>query len=158
MVLWQPGQRITAQRLQTASPTDVASYTPTVTNGGTVTFSIQTGFYSITDSYVDVIVYLAVSGAGSGSGIVQVDMPTPVDRTIRQALTVHGETVGVNGSGSTQNGQIRGGECVFFTSGSGARSDRIRIDDSDGDGSNNLLGVDLKAGGLITIQGRYRKA
>jgi hypothetical protein len=158
MVLYQPGQRLTYQRLQTGSPTDLASYVPTVTNGGTVGFSNQTGFYSITDIWVDVIVYLSVNVAGSGSGIVMVDMPTNVDRTIRQGLTVHGETVGVNGNGASTGGTIRGGECVFFTGGSGARSDRIRIDDSDGDGENNLLGVDLKNTALLTIQGRYRRA
>ncbi|WP_194280617.1 hypothetical protein [Streptomyces fagopyri] len=158
MVLYRPGQRLTDVRLQAGSPTDIASYTPIVTNGGTAVFNIQTGFYSITDIWVDVIVYLSVGTAGSGSGIVMVDMPTAVDRTIRQALTVHGETVGVNGNGASTGGTIRGGECAFFTGGSGARSDRIRIDDSDGDGENNLLGVDFKLGGLLTIQGRYRRA
>lgn len=158
MVLWQPGQRLTAARLQAASPTDLASYTPIVTNGGTAAFNIQTGTYSITDIWVDVIVYLSVSTAGSGSSLVMVDMPTTVDRTLRQALTVHAETVGVNGNGSTTGGTIRGGECVFFTGGSGARSDRIRVDDSDGDGENNIQGIDLKSGALITIEGRYRRA
>jgi hypothetical protein len=75
-----------------------------------------------------------------------------VDRTNRQALTLHAETIGVGGVGG---GVIRGGECVFFTGGSGSVSDRLRVDDSDGDGENNILGVDLKAGGLITIHGWY---
>lgn len=158
MVLYQPGQRLTYQRLQAGSPTDIASYVPVVTNGGTAAFAIQTGFYSITDIWVDVIIFLQVNAAGSGSSLVMVDMPTNVDRTVRQSLLVHGETVGVNGNGSTTGGTIRGGECVFFTGGSGARSDRIRVDDSDGDGENNIQGIDLKNGALITIEGRYRRA
>lgn len=154
MVLYQPGQRLTYQRLQTGSPTDIASYVPTVTNGGTAVFSQQSGFYSITDIWVDVIIYLNVSTAGSGSGIVAVDMPTNVDRTIRQGLTIHGETIGVNGAGASTT---RGGECMFFIGGTGARADRLRVDDSDGDGSNNILGADLKVGSLLTIFGRYRR-
>jgi hypothetical protein len=158
VVLYQPGQRLTWQRLQSGSPTDIASYVPTITNHGTAVFSIQTGLYSITDIWVDVMIFLAVTTAGSGSGIVTVDMPTNVDRTVRQALTVHGETLGVNGNGASTGGTIRGGECVFFTGGSGARADRIRVDDSDGDGENNIQGVDLKSGALVIIQGRYRRA
>lgn len=134
------------------SPT---TYTPAVTNGGSVTWTTRTGFYWKLGKVVFICIYLVVNAAGTGSGIVMVDMPSTVDRTIRQALTTHAETIGVNGTGA---GTTRGGECVFFTSGAGATSDRLRVDDSDGDGENNILGSDLKAGGLITIQGWYREA
>lgn len=153
MTTWLAGQRITATRLNTISPTDLTTYVPTVTNGGSATFPTQTGWYTITDIWVDVIVFLVVGVAGSGSSIVMVDMPTAVDRTGRQALLLHAETVGAGGG----SGIIRGGECVFFTGGSGATSDRLRVDANAADGEANITGVDLKAGGLITIQGRYRK-
>jgi hypothetical protein len=149
---------LSAARLNAATPTEVQTYTPTVTNGDSATFTIQTGWYYKIDKLVYVTVYLSVNAAGSGSSIVMVDMPSNVDRTTRQALTLHAETVGVNGNGASTGGTIRGGECVFFTGGSGARADRLRVDDSDGDGEQNILGVDLKANALLTIEGWYREA
>lgn len=128
------------------------TYTPSVGNDGTAAYSIRRGWWYRFGPMIYVNVFLSVSTAGSGTGIVTVTMPTAVDRTNRQALTVHAETIGVNGTGS---GTIRGGECVFFTGGSGATADRIRVDDSDGDGEGNVLGADLKVNGLITIQGWY---
>jgi hypothetical protein len=134
------------------------TYTPTVANGGTVTWDTRTGYYYKLGKIVFVVVFLAVNAAGSGTGIVTVTMPSNVDRSTRQALTLHAETVGVNGNGASTGGTIRGGECMFFTGGSGATADRLRVDDSDGDGENNILGVDLKAGSNLTIQGWYREA
>lgn len=153
-MLWQPGMRMSAERLQRSSPTDIATYVPTVAGGGSATFNIQTGYYSRTDQWIDVVLYLSVSVAGSGSSNVTVDMPSAVDRSIRQALLIHGETVGAGGG----SGIIRGGECVFFTSGSGATSDRLRVDANAADGEANITGADLKSGALITITGRYREA
>ena len=146
-MLWLAGMRMTAARLQQGSPTDATAYTPAVTNGGSATFSTQTGYYSVLDDWVNVVVYLVIGTAGTGTSIVTVDMPTNVDRTIRQALLLHAETIGAGGGGSG---------CVFFTSGSGATSDRLRVDANAADGEGNIQGVDLKAGGLITIQGTYR--
>lgn len=142
----------------TVAATTWTTYTPTVTNGGTVTWDTRTGYYYKLGKIVFVVVFLAVNAAGSGTGIVTVTMPSNVDRSTRQALTLHAETVGVNGNGASTGGTIRGGECMFFTGGSGATADRLRVDDSDGDGENNILGVDLKAGSNLTIQGWYREA
>lgn len=153
---WLAGQRVTADRLQQGAPTDMTVYTPAVTNGGTATFSTQIGYYTITDLWVDVEIYLVVSVAGSGGGIVTVAMPTNVDRTQRQFINAHTETIGSGGNASTH---IAGGEAVFFTSGSGATTDRIRIDEGSATSrENNILGNDLLATGLITLVGRYRRA
>lgn len=152
---WLAGMRITAARLQQGAPTDVTAYTPAVTNGGSATFTTQAGYYSVTDDWVNVVVYLVVGTAGSGTGIVAVAMPTDVDRSLRQALVLHGETVGSGGGGS---GIVRGGEAVFLTGGSGPTADRLRNDANAADGEGNILGVDLKSGALITIQGTYRMA
>lgn len=134
------------------SPT---TYTPTWGNTGGATFSTNTGYYWRLGKIVFVVAHMVASGAGSGSGIVTVTMPTSVERSTRQVLTVHGETVGVSGSASKT---IRGGEVVFFSGGSGAASDRIRWDDSDGDGENNCTGQDIIINSIITVQGWYREA
>lgn len=139
----------------TVGSTTWTSYTPTWANTGGATFATNTGYYYKLGKIVFVVIYAALSGGGSGSGIVTVTTPSSVDRTGRQVLTVHAETVGVNGGGTAT---IRGGEAVFFTGGSGAVADRIRIDDRDGDGEQNLLGVDIQSTSVITVQGWYREA
>lgn len=159
MATWRAGQRITASALQAISVTDPATYTPAVGNGGSATWTTRAGSYYILGDMVFVDIFLSASGVGSGSGIVTVDMPTNVDRTIRQTMVVHAESVKLtNASVPSPASTTRGGECVFFTSGTGATADRIRLDDSDGDGEGNLLGQDITATSLITIQGWYRKA
>ena len=132
------------------SPT---TYTPAVANGGTVTWTTRTGYYWKIGKMVFINIYMVVNANGSGAGIFTVDMPSSVDRTDRQVLTVHSESVGPNGS------HVGGGEVVFFTSGSGATADRIRVDENTSTSKEqNITGVDLLSGGTITIQGWYREA
>lgn len=140
----------------TVTSTTWTTFTPTVSNAGTATWTTRTGYYWKLGKVVFVVIYLVVNTLGSGSSIVTVDMPSSVDRTTRQALTLHGETITVGGS--TGASTIRGGECLFYPTGTGATSDRLRVTDSDGDGDNNILGSDLKSGATITIQGWYREA
>jgi hypothetical protein len=131
----------------------------TVTNQGSATFNTNNGWYWRVGKMVYVNIYLGVNVAGSGTGLVTVTMPSNVDRTTRQCLLIHSESngAGSSGQGSELVSAIRGGECVFFTSGSGATSDRIRIDLGSGNEA-NLQGSNLLAGGLIAIQGWYREA
>lgn len=132
------------------------TFTPTITNGGTVTWTTRTGYYWKVGKMVYVCIYLVINAAGSGGGIVMVDMPSNVDRSLRQVLTLHTESVGSGGNASSH---IGGGECVFFTGGSGATSDRLRTDEgSSTSRENNILGNDLLSTGLISIQGWYREA
>ncbi len=129
------------------------TYTPTVSNGGSATFSTRTGWWQRIGQMIYVTVYLVVNNAGSGAGIVNVTMPTDVDRTTRQILDMHCESVGPGGS------HIGNGNCVFFTGGSGTVSDRLRQSNngaSNADG--NITGADLLSNGIITIQGWYREA
>ncbi|WP_406444577.1 hypothetical protein OHB14_36795 [Streptomyces sp. NBC_01613] len=137
-----------------AGATTWTTYTPTVTNGGSVTWTTRTGYYYKIGKLVFVCIFLNSNAAGTGTGIVSVDMPSNVDRSTRQALTLHGETIGANGSASSS---IRGGECVFFTGGTGATSDRLRVDNGTSNES-NIQGADILANALITIQGWYREA
>lgn len=130
------------------------TYNPNVTNGGSVTWTTKTGYYYKIGKLVFVCIFLNSNAAGSGTSLVSVDMPSNVDRSTRQALTLHGETIGANGSASSS---IRGGECVFFTGGTGATSDRLRVDNGTSNES-NIQGVDLLSNALITIQGWYREA
>jgi hypothetical protein len=136
------------------SATTWSTYTPAITGGGTVTWTSRTGYYYKLGKIVFVCVYLNVLAAGSGTSLVTIDMPSTVDRTNRQVLTLHVETIGANGNATSS---IRGGECVFFTGGTGATSDRLRVDNGTSNES-NIQGADLLAGGLLTIQGWYREA
>lgn len=129
------------------------TYTPTVGNGGAVTWSTRTGWWMRIGGMIYVGVYLVVNGAGSGAGIVTVDMPTNVYRGTRQTLTMHCESVGPGGS------HIGDGQCVFFTGGSGATADRLRNSSNGATNADaNITGADLLAGGIITIEGWYREA
>lgn len=119
------------------------TYTPTVTNGGSVTWTTRTGYWWRLGKIVFVVAYLSVNVAGSGTSNVAITMPSNVDRTTRQVLGMSAEGVGLNGHSHV----------VFFTGGSGATSDRIRSYDGQ-----NLVGSDLLAGGILTIQGWYREA
>lgn len=138
----------------TVAATTWTPFTPTITNGGSVTWTTRTGYYYKLGKIVFVCIYLVVNGVGTGSSLVAVDMPSSAERTNRQALTLHAETIGANGNATSS---IRGGECVFLTGGSGATSDRLRVDNGTSNES-NIQGVDLLTGGSITIQGWYREA
>jgi hypothetical protein len=148
------GTNLTVSGNLAVAATTWTTYTPTVTNGGSVTWTTRTGYYYKLGKIVFVCIYLNVNAAGTGTGLVLVDMPSSVDRTNRQALTLHAETIGANGNATSS---IRGGECAFFTGGTGATSDRLRVDNGTSNES-NIQGADLLAGGLITIQGWYREA
>lgn len=118
------------------------TYTPTVNGGGAATFSTRTGYYYVIGDMVMITIYLVVDTAGTGSNIVQVTAPTNIDRTTRQVMGLSSESMGVNGHGHV----------VSFTGSSGATFDRMRTYDGQ-----NFVGSDLHSGGLIVVQGWYRK-
>jgi hypothetical protein len=130
-------------------------YTPSWTNVGSATFTTNTGYYWKLGKIVFVSGYAVVNAAGSGTSVVNVTMPSTVDKSTRQVLTFHGETIGVNGGGTNT---FRGGEVTFVVGANNATADRIRVDDNDGDGEQNLQGQDLKAGSQLAFQGWYREA
>lgn len=122
-----------------------SSYTPTVTGGGSVTWTTRTGYYWRVGKMVFVTIFLIVNATGTGSSAVSVDAPSSADRSTRQALTMHAEGVGSGLPGT--------GSLVAFTGGSGATFDRLRSYSNQ-----NILGSDLNPGATITIQGWYREA
>lgn len=155
LVMLASGSWVAVGRQAPTVAADWTTYTPTVTNAGSATWNTRTGFYQRTGTgLVNVCVYLAVNAVGSGSGILMVDMPTAVYRGTRQVLTMHTESIGPNGS------HVGTGQAVFFTSGSGGTTDRLRTSSNDATNRDlNITGADLIAtGGTITIQGWYREA
>lgn len=149
------GSNLTADRIN-AMVGVMTPYTPVVTNTGGAAFSTLTGFFVRVGPIVFVNIDMVVSGAGSGSGLVSVTLPTNPDRNQRQALTLHTETIGAAGNAS---GHIGGGEAMWFPGGTGAASDRLRIDEGATTArENNVQGVDLLVNGHLTIQGWYLEA
>lgn len=149
---WAAGDKITALRLNGMVGT-VQTYTPVVTNGGSATFTTKTGIYVVIGPLTWVNIDLTVGTTGSGTGLVTISMPTTPDRTQRQVLTMHTESIGAGGNASSH---IAGGEAVFIVGSTGATTDRLRTDEG---GSlareNNIQGADLLTTGHITIQGFY---
>lgn len=149
------GNWIAIGRMAPSHETDWATYTPTVANGGSVTWTTRTGFWKRASGIVYVNVFLVVNAVGNGTGVVSITMPTNVARTNRQVLTMHTESVGAGGNAVSH---IGGGECVFLPTGTGAVSDRLRTDEGSTTArENNIQGQDLLAGSSITIQGWYRE-
>lgn len=128
-------------------------FTPGVGNTGGATWNVRTGWSFRIGPMRYVAVYLTVNGAGAGAGIVTVTVPFDVDRSTRQTLTMHCESVGPNGS------HIGNGQCVFFTGGSGGTADRLRNSSNDATNRDlNIEGADLLAGGSIIIEGWLRES
>ena len=119
-------------------------YTPTIANGGTATFTTNTGWYfEIGSSIVFFCAYFQVNAGGSGASNVTITSPTNVDRTTRQVVGAVRETSG---------GPRSEGGLVAFTGGSGAVWDRMYF------GATDLTGANLSAGSIHTFQGWYRAA
>lgn len=129
------------------------SWTPTWSNGGSATYSTNSAIYLMLGPIVMVNVFTVVGAAGSGTNLVGLTMPTNVDRSRRQALVLHTESIGAGGNAASH---IGGGEAVFLTTGSGSGTDRLRIDEGGTTGKeNNIEGSDLLSGGSLTLQGWY---
>lgn len=125
-----------------------ATFTPGIGNTGGATFSTRTGWWFRIGPMRYVSMYYVIDTAGAGAGIVTTTVPWNVDRTTRQTLTAHYESVGPNGS------HIGNGQCVYFTGGSGGVADRLRNSSNDGTNRDlNITGADLLAGGIIEIEG-----
>ncbi len=149
---WLAGDKVTAARLNGMVGTPTA-YTPVITNGGSATFTIKTGLFVMIGPLTWINIDITVGTAGSGAGLVTISTPTTPDRTQRQAITMHTESIGANGNAISH---IGGGEAVFLAGGSGATTDRLRTDEGSTTArENNILGADLLTGGHITIQGFY---
>ncbi len=133
--------------------TDWTTYTPTVSGGGSATFSTRTGSYIRTaPKTIEFVAYFVVAIAGSGTDSVQVTTPTSINRTTRWAFSMHADSI--PGAGTLRNGMA-----VVFQGGSGNLIDRLRIENASGVNSDsNMTGADLGAGATVVINGTYREA
>jgi hypothetical protein len=132
---------------------DINTFTPTVGNDGTATYSTRTGWWVQMGPLRYVCIYLVVNAAGSGTGNVTVSVPFTVDRSTRQTLAMHTESVGPNGS------HVGNGQCVFFVGGTGGVADRLRTSSNDATNrDSNITGADMLANGIIVIEGFLRAA
>jgi hypothetical protein len=121
------------------------TYTPTVAGGGSATFTTRAGAWYRLGKIIFLNIYIQVNAAGSGSSNVTITAPTTIDRTLRQTLPMN-----LEGSASIINGSAT---LMAFLGGTGAVFDRVRAYDG-----TSLLGSDLTASMLLTVQGWYREA
>jgi hypothetical protein len=122
------------------------SFTPAIINGGSATFSTQTGVYYVAGDLVFFACTIVSNAAGSGSSALSFNgPPVNLNRADRQVITGHGE------GNTNMNGPI---QAVAFQGGSGYTWDRLRSNTGA-----NLTGASLLGGGpTYTFTGTYRKA
>lgn len=121
------------------------TYTPSVTGGGTATFTTAQGDYIKLGKWVFVRIFLLVNAAGSGATAISVSTPSTVDKTYRNALAG-------NGSGlSAQNGSIIG--LGFHGVANAATLDRVV-----GSTGTAITGANLSNGATIVLAGFYIEA
>ena len=138
--------------LTTYAANTFSAYTPTWTNLGTATQSVNTGWYQKVGKMVFFTAYSTFNGAGSGAGDVTVTAPSSIDRTTRQIISLNYSNV--FGAGNVGNGNA-----VSFTGGTGAVIDKLRASDQGAANSDaTITGVDITASSIITISGWYREA
>jgi hypothetical protein len=120
------------------------SFTPSLGNSGTATYSQRVGWYYRIGPMIYFNAYFVVTNPGSGANPLTLHGPTNVDRTHRQIVWGYGEslTAGNNGAHNV----------VAFQSGSAHVWDRVR--NSTG---GNITGADLAATAVLTYEGWYRE-
>lgn len=130
-------------RLDTYAGNTFTAFTPTVTGGGTATFQVQTGLWERIGKLIFINVYLVVLAAGSGATAVSVALPFAPSRSQRQVIPAHGGGLGGPGAGEYTG--------LTLTGGSGAVLDRLTRNGTD------LVGANLSAGAIISMEGWYRE-
>jgi hypothetical protein len=140
----------------TVSSTTWSTYVPAVTNGGTVTWSQQVGWYKKLGKMVFVEIYLSASAAGSGTTGLTISLPSTPYRdggsganTTRQVFYSYCGGVAA-GTNSSISGSFTG---VVLAGGSGAVIDQFR-----GPTDIQMRGEQIGTSTIITIQGWYREA
>jgi hypothetical protein len=119
------------------------TYTPSVTGGGSATYSTRTGWWQRIGGLVFFNAYIVVNAAGSGAGTISITTPTDIDRTTRQSIPCQVDAAAVQGSFCA----------LTFTGGSGNVIDRIRTSTDA-----NLIGSNLSSNAVIVVEGWYREA
>jgi hypothetical protein len=130
-------------------------YTPTVGNQGTATWATRVGWYKKIGKIVLFEIYLAASGAGSGTTNLTLTTPSTPYRdgngvgTTRQHLPGYCAAVSA-GTNSSVSGTFNG---VVLAGGSGAVVDQLR-----GPTDIPMRGEQISSTSIITFQGWYREA
>lgn len=130
--------------ISTYASSNFNTYTPAITGHGSATFNQRTGYWQRIGPMIFFVAYLTVNAAGSGTGTVTITAPTNIDRSTRQFVPAHLQSLTTGNTGT--------GAAVAFQSGSGKVFDGIR---SPTNGA--VMGSDLLSGGVIVIQGFYRE-
>jgi hypothetical protein len=133
--------RLTAANFEA---TDWQSYEPGFSGSGSPSFTHAGRWKRVGTKTVAFRIQITFHAAGAGSGICSFMLPTTPNRTIRQ--TFHGHMEGPGGHL----------QAVVFTGGSGRVVDRILL--NRGSETHNLIGSDITANTIITIQGTYEEA
>jgi hypothetical protein len=139
----------------TVGDTTWTPYTPTVGNQGTATWATRVGWYKKIGKIVIFEIYLAASGAGSGTTNLTLTTPSTPYRdgnganTTRQHLPGYCAAV-TAGTNSSVSGTFNG---VVLAGGSGAVVDQLR-----GPTDIPMRGEQISSTSIITFQGWYREA
>lgn len=121
------------------------SWTPAITNGASITYTTQFGWYVVIGQLVFFGFYIVVNAAGTGTNIVGLSAPLAIERTGRQAVAFNGDAI-TGFSGSLTALALRSGE-----GGSGANFERIRSSTG-----SNMLSNSVISGTILTGTGWYR--
>jgi hypothetical protein len=147
------GNWVAVGRLAPAVDDDWTSYTPTVTGGGSATWSLRDGWYKRDGKLTFIGIYIAANGAGSGTSSIVVSLPTVPFRGSSDRRQVVSCYMGGVGAGS--NSSISGSFCALILAGGGSAA---QIDQLQGPTNIVLRGDNITTSTAITITGCYREA
>jgi hypothetical protein len=124
--------RVIGDVLDSSSGTSFPTYTPTVTNGGSATFTLDSGWYVQMGFMVFLTINLTVNAAGSGGSTVNISLPFNADTSLSQCLS---GTIGGSGTlgpvscllGSTTINQMRASDGTVVTGATLNATQTIRI-------------------------------
>ncbi|MFD4830128.1 hypothetical protein ACFWPV_09775 [Streptomyces uncialis] len=139
----------------TVATTDWQTYTPTVGNQGSATWATRVGWYKKLGKIVFIEIYLAASGAGSGTTNLTLSLPSTPYRdgsgaaTTRQVITAHIGNVTAGGNSSLGGTS----SAIVLAGGSGPMVDQLR-----GPTDINMRGEQISTTFIATFQGWYREA
>lgn len=125
-----------------------ATWTPTISGGGTATLSTADGWYQRLGKMIYVYAYFVIGAAGSGATVVQLNLPfTPWRGTANRRQNLPGA---VRDGGYANPGPVAG---IVFAGGAGATVNRL-VDAAGTD----VTGAALTAGSIWVFEGWLREA
>ena len=129
------------------------TYTPTIANDGTATYSRLEGYWQRIGKMIFVIIYAQANGAGSGATAITVTAPTNISVSMRQALHADASNISRAGVGNFD------GVGSAISSAGGAANNVFEVVRVTKNGANavteNIVGGDILATTIMTIEGFY---